>query len=415
MSALKGNLLIGQSGGPSAVINSSLCGAFQEALKYSEIGGIYGMLHGIQGFLNEDIVDLRREQPAVIAGLRHTPSAALGSCRYRLTDTDYDRVLDLCRAHDIRYFFYIGGGDTMHNTYEIGRRAAESGFEMRVMGIPKTIDNDLPYTDHTPGFGSAARYEAVMCMEIVRDTRALRYTEVVKIVETMGRNAGWLTAATSLADDYAPDLIYLPERPFSQEKFLADVEAVYRERGCVVIAACEGLKYADGSLVAARQDSLNRDAFGHPELGGLGQFLVDSVMGGLKLKARLDKPGTMQRASGLCISHVDSEEAFEVGAAAVRLAVAGTNGQMITLVRETDQPYRSSTGLVPLQMVANQEKRLPDSFINADGNHVTQALKDYVRPLLGDPLPPYVTLASHRVTKILSMPSRPGYRDEHGN
>ena len=405
MSKLKGNLVIGQSGGPSAVINSSLCGAIQEALKGGGIDGIYGMHHGIQGFLNEDMIDLRRQEAAVIAGLRRTPSAALGSCRYRLTDTDYDRVLDLCRAHDIRYFFYIGGGDTMHNTYEIGRRAAESGFEMRVMGIPKTIDNDLPYTDHTPGFGSAARYEAVMCMEIVRDTRALQYTEVVKIVETMGRNAGWLTAATALADEYAPDLIYLPERPFSQDKFLADVEATYRERGCVVIAACEGLKNADGSLVAARQDSLNRDAFGHPELGGLGQHLVDLVMGELKLKTRLDKPGTMQRSSGLCISEVDAEEAYAVGAAAVSLAVAGTSGQMVTLVRESDQPYRFSTGLVPLQKVANQEKSLPDNFINADGNHVTPAFKDYVRPLLGGPLPPYVTLASHRVPKRLPMPA----------
>ncbi len=405
MSTLKGNLVIGQSGGPSAVINSSLYGAVHEAMQHSAIGNIYGMHHGIQGFLLEDMIDLRREDAAVISGLRHTPSAALGSCRYRLTDSDYDLVLDLCRAHDIRYFFYIGGGDTMHNTYEIGRRAAESGFEMRVMGIPKTIDNDLPFTDHTPGFGSAARYEAVMCMDIVRDTRALRYTERVKIVETMGRNAGWLTAATALADDYAPDLIYVPERSFSQDKFLTDVESVYRERGCVVIAACEGLKNADGSLAAARQDSLNRDAFGHPELGGLGQHLVDLVMSELKLKTRLDKPGTMQRSSGLCISEVDSEEASLVGAAAVRSAVDGTSGQMITLERESEQPYRCGTGMVPLERVANKEKYLPDDFINADGNHVTEAFKAYVRPLLGGPLPPYVTLASHRVPKLLTMPA----------
>lgn len=400
MSKLKGNLVIGQSGGPSAVINSSLSGVIQEALKHPEIGDIYGMLHGVQGFLNEDMIDLRREEAPVIAGLRHTPSAALGSCRYRLTDTDYDRVVDLCRTHNIHYFLYIGGGDTMHNTFEVGRRAAESGLELRVMGIPKTIDNDLPHTDHTPGFGSAARYEAVMCMDIVRDTRALRYTEVVKIVETMGRNTGWLTAATALAGDYAPDLIYVPERSFSRDRFLADVEAVYRERGCVVIAACEGLRDDHGNLVAARQDGLNLDAFGHPELGGLGQYLVDLSMNELHLKARLDKPGTMQRSSGLCISEVDAEEAFAAGAAAVRLAVAGTSGQMVTLVRESDQPYRCSTGLVPLEMVANQEKYLPDSFINEAGNHVTQAYKDYARPLIGGPLPPYVTLASHRVAKL---------------
>ena len=269
------------------------------------------------------------------------------------------------------------------------------------MGIPKTIDNDLPLTDHTPGFGSAARYEAVMCMDIVRDTRALRYTEVVKIVETMGRNAGWLTAATALADDYAPDLIYVPERPFAQDRFLADVEAVYREHGCVVIAACEGLKNADGRLVAARQDSLNRDTFGHPEFGGLGQHLVDLVMSELKLKARLDKPGTMQRSAGLCISEVDAQEAYRVAATAVSQAVAGVSDQMVTLVREADQPYRCTTGLVPLQAVANQEKLLPDGFINEAGNFVTEAFKDYARPLLGGPLPPYVTLAAHRVPKRL--------------
>lgn len=397
-----GNMVVGQSGGPSAVINSSVCGVVQEAMRHNDVGDIYGMLHGIQGFLQEDLVDLRQEDPAVIEGLKWTPSAALGSCRYRLTDDDYERVLKICREHDIRYFFYIGGGDSMHNTSEIGRRAAAAGFALHVMGIPKTIDNDLPFTDHTPGFGSAARYEAVMCMDIVRDTRALRFTEVVKIVETMGRNAGWLTAATALADDYAPDLIYVPERPFDKARFLSDVEQIYRERGCVVIAACEGLKNPDGSLVAARQDNLNRDAFGHPELGGLGQYLVDLVMEELKLKARLDKPGTMQRASGLCISTLDSAEAYLAGAIAVKHAVRGGSGSMVTLVRESDQPYRCTTGLVGLEAVANREKHLPSEYINNAGNHVTEAFKTYARPLLGDPLPPYVTLARRLIAKRLA-------------
>ena len=214
MSDLKGNMVIGQSGGPTAVINSSVCGAVQEAMCHEAIGDIYGMLHGIQGFLQEDLVDLRKEDPATIEGLRRTPSAALGSCRYKLSDQDYARVVEVCKAHNIRYFFYIGGGDTMHNTYQIGELAAEQGYEMRVMGIPKTIDNDLALTDHAPGFGSTARYEAIIFSEMVRDTMALRYTEVVKVVETMGRNSGWVTASAAMADDYAPDLIYLPERPF---------------------------------------------------------------------------------------------------------------------------------------------------------------------------------------------------------
>jgi 6-phosphofructokinase len=399
---LKGNMVIGQSGGPTAVINSSVCGAAQEAMRHAAIDNVYGMLYGIQGFLGEDVVDLRKEDPVVIDGLRRTPSAALGSCRYKLRGQDYERVVEVCQAHNIRYFFYIGGGDTMHNTYQIGQTAAARGYEMRVMGIPKTIDNDLALTDHAPGFGSTARYEAVIFSEVVRDTIALRYTEVVKVVETMGRNSGWVTAAAAMADDYAPDLIYLPERPFVKDKFLADVEGVYRRQGYVVIAACEGLKNPEGSLVAAFQDTLNVDAFGHPELGGLGQHLVDLIVAELKLKTRLDKPGTMQRASGVCMSDVDAQEAYMVGREAVRHAVGGTSGYMVTLVREPGEMYRCTTGLAPLEEVANVEKLLPDEFISAEGNFVTEAFKVYTRPLMGGPLPDYVTLAAHRVPKRLS-------------
>ncbi|GAB4526921.1 MAG: 6-phosphofructokinase [Anaerolineae bacterium] len=401
MSELRGNMVVGQSGGPTAVINSSVCGAVQEAMRHDAIQDIYGMCHGIQGFLQEELIDLRKEDPATIEGLRRTPSAALGSCRYKLRDQDYQRVVEVCRAHNIRYFFYIGGGDTMHNTYQIGELAAEQGYEMRVMGIPKTIDNDLALTDHAPGFGSAARYEAISFSEMVRDTMALRYTEVVKVVETMGRNSGWLTAASAMADDYAPDLIYVPERPFVKDRFLADVEAVYRRQGYVVIAACEGLKNPDGSLVAAFQDPLNVDAFGHPELGGLGQYLVDLIVAELRLKTRLDKPGTMQRSSGMCMSTVDAQEAYMVGREAVRQAVRGKSGYMVTLAREPGETYRCTTGSAPLEEVANVEKLLPDEFINAEGNFVTEAFKAYTRPLLGGPLPDYVTLAAHRVPKRL--------------
>jgi 6-phosphofructokinase 1 len=394
-------MAIGQSGGPTAVINSSVSGAVQEAIRHEAIGDIYGMLHGIQGFLQEDLVDLRGEDPATIEGLKRTPSAALGSCRYKLTDQDYQRVVEVCKAHNIRYFFYIGGGDTMHNTHQIGELAAEQGYEMRVMGIPKTIDNDLALTDHSPGFGSTARYEAVIFSEMVRDTIALRYTEVIKVVETMGRNSGWVTAAAAMADDYAPDLIYLPERPFVRDRFLADVEAVYKRQGYVVIAACEGLKNPNGSLVAAFQDAMNVDAFGHPELGGLGQHLVDLIVAELNLKTRLDKPGTMQRASGVCMSDVDAQEAYVAGREAVRQAVGGTSGYMVTLVREPGDDYRCTTGLASLEEVANVEKLLPDEFINAEGNFVTEAFKTYTRPLMGGPLPDYVTLAQHRVPKRL--------------
>lgn len=406
MSAIRGNLVIGQSGGPTAVINASVCGVVQAAQRHAEIKEIYGMLHGLRGLLQEDLIDLRKEDAATIEGLRITPSAALGSCRYKLKGQDYERVVAVCRAHDIRYFLYIGGGDTMHNVDEIERVAAATGYDMPVIGVPKTIDNDLVLTDHAPGFGSAARFEATMFSEIVRDTRALRHTEVVKVVETMGRNTGWVTAASALAEDYAPDLIYVPERPFDKDKFLRDVESVYKERGGVVIAACEGLKLPDGTLVAAFQDSINIDAFGHPELGGLGQYLVDLVVKELKLKARLDKPGTMQRSSGVCASEVDRQEAYHVGAAAVDRAAAGTSGYMVTLVRESNAPYCCTTGLAPLEDVANAEKSLPDEFINSAGNFVTAAFKEYARPLLGGPLPRYVSLTGQRVTKRLP-PSKP--------
>ncbi len=396
---LTGNLLVGQSGGPSAVVNSSLCGVIQEAMRHPEIKGIYGARHGIQGLLMEDIVDLRREKPGTIEGLRRTPTMALGSCRYKAAGDDYDRILDIFTAHNVRYFFYIGGNDSMHTTHEIGRTARERGYEMRVMGVPKTIDNDLAFTDHSPGFGSAARFEAITARDMVMDTFSLRYTEVIKVIETMGRNSGWVTAATALTGEFAPDLIYLPERPFLVERFLGDVEAVFKEKGWAVIAACEGLKNPDGTYVAAFQAKMNVDAFGHTELGGLGQHLVDLIVQNLNLKTRLDKPGTMQRSSGLCISPVDAEEAHLVGKRAVEVAVGGITDKMVSLVREPGREYRCSTGLADLEEVANAEKLMPDEFINETGNGVTEAFLDYAEPLIGGPLSEYVKLENFPVNK----------------
>jgi 6-phosphofructokinase 1 len=394
---LKGNLLVGQSGGPSAVVNSSLCGVIQEAMRHEEIEGVYGARNGVEGLLKEHLVDLRREKPSTIEGLRRTPTMALGSCRYKPVEEDYERILKIVSAYNVRYFLYIGGNDSMHTTHEIGRTAHEQGYDIRVMGVPKTIDNDLAFTDHSPGYGSAARFEAITAREMVMDTFSLRYTEVVKVIETMGRNSGWITAATALAGDFAPDLIYLPEKPFSPERFLSDVESVFREKGWVVIAGCEGLKDRDGRYVAAFQAEMNVDAFGHPELGGLGQFLVDLIVDNLKLKTRLDKPGTMQRSSGLCVSPVDADEAYLAGRNAVRAAVEGTTDRMVTLVREPGDEYRCTTGLVALEEVANAEKLVPDAFINAEGNGVTAAFFDYATPLVGGPLPEYVRLENFPV------------------
>jgi 6-phosphofructokinase len=396
---LKGNLLVGQSGGPSAVVNASLCGVIQEAMRHDEIEGIYGARNGVQGLLMGHLVDLRREKPSTIEGLRRTPTMALGSCRYKALGEDYERILDILSKYNVRYFFYIGGNDSMHTTHEIGRMARERGYEMRVMGVPKTIDNDLAFTDHSPGYGSAARFEAITAREMVMDTLSLRYTEVIKVIETMGRNSGWVTAATALAGEYAPDLIYVPERPFVAERFLEDVEAVYKEKGWVVIAGCEGLKKPDGSYLAVFKAAMNVDAFGHPELGGLGQHLVDLIIENLHLKTRLDKPGTMQRSSGLCISRVDADEAYLVGQRAVHAAVDGTSDKMITLVREPGEEYQCTTGMVDLEKVANAEKLMPDPFINRDGNGVTSAFIEYALPLIGGPLPEYVKLENFPVER----------------
>ena len=282
----------------------------------------------------------------------------------------------------------------MSTAHQIDELAKENGYPLRVMGVPKTIDNDLALTDHCPGYGSAARFNAILTMEVGLDSRAMQTSEPVKIIETMGRNTGWVTAATCLGkrrEDDAPHLIYVPERPFVVDKFLSEVEEVYRRIGWVVVAACEGLKDTSGELIAADKRELNIDAFGHPELGGVGEYLTELVKDKLKLKARFDKPGTAQRASMTCVSQVDLEEAYLVGKVAVQQAVKGVSGYMVTLVRESTDEYRCTTGLAKLEEVASKEKYLPDEFINEEANFVTDKYKEYTLPLIGGPLPDYLS------------------------
>ncbi|MDR7521546.1 MAG: diphosphate--fructose-6-phosphate 1-phosphotransferase, partial [Armatimonadota bacterium] len=252
MAPLRGNLIVGQSGGPTAVINSSLAGVIHEALEHDAIEEIYGMRHGVEGLLAEQIVDLGRQSAAVIEGLRATPSAALGSCRHKLTATDYERLLTVLQGHNIRYFLYIGGNDSADTAWRLGRLAAERGYDLRVMSVPKTVDNDLVDTDHCPGYGSVARWLAVAVRDAGLDTEAIGVVDTVKVIETMGRNTGWITAATALARDHedaAPHLIYLPERPLIRDRFLADVDRVYRRLGYAVITVCEGLKDERGEYL----------------------------------------------------------------------------------------------------------------------------------------------------------------------
>lgn len=399
-----GKAIFAQSGGPTAVINSSICGAIEEARKHKEIVAMYGSIHGILGVLHENMIDLNRESPRTISLLRRTPSSSLGSSRYKLKEEDYDRILKVLAAHDIRYFFIAGGNDSMDTANRVFKMAREKGYELSVMGLPKTVDNDLPITDHCPGYGSVARWLALSVRDAGLDTEAIYTSDTIKVVETMGRNAGWITAATALARQQpndAPHIILLPEIPFNRDKFLSDVERIYRKLGYALITCCEGLRDENGDYLTASQRSLDTDRFGHRQLGGVGETLCGIIAEGLKIKARADKPGTIQRVSALLASPVDVEEAYATGAQAVKHAVEGKSGWMVTLEREPGAEYACKTGIVSLEEVANREKKVPREFINAEGTGVTGAFLEYVTPLIGGPLPEYARLGKHFVKKRL--------------
>jgi len=400
---LKGNLVVAQSGGPTAVINASLAGVVQEGFRQAGvITGVFGALHGIEGILNEELIDFAREKPATIELLRRTPSSALGSCRHKVTTQDYERILEVFKAHDIRYFLYIGGNDSMDTAHRVGQLAAEADYEVRCMGVPKTIDNDLGYTDHCPGYGSVARWVASSVRDAGLDTEAIGVVDKVKVIELMGRNAGWITAAAAMARDHdnaAPHLIYLPERPITWEKVFNEVQQVYDRLGYCVIAICEGAKGPDGETLSASASAIDVDAFGHKQMGGVADVMCKQIAANLKLKARFDKPGTVQRMSVVLASPVDQDEAYLVGEMAVRHAVQGISDKMVTLVRESDEPYRCTTGLASLELVANAEKLMPDEFIAESGNDVTEAFLTYASPLIGGPLPEYAYLEKFLLPK----------------
>ncbi|MBT9139575.1 MAG: Pyrophosphate--fructose 6-phosphate 1-phosphotransferase [Dehalococcoidia bacterium] len=390
----KGNLVVGQSGGPTAVINSSLAGVIQEAKKH-DVEKIYGAVHGIVGVLNEVLLDLGKEDPSTIEGLRYTPSAALGSCRYKLKDEDYGKVIDTFTKYNIRYFFYIGGNDSMETAHRLSEIAKGKGYELSSIGIPKTIDNDLVRTDHCPGYGSVARWVAIATRDAGLDTEAIGIVDKVKVIETMGRDTGWITAATALAregDKDAPHLIYLSERPFIKERFLEDVERIYKDLGYVVVTVCEGLKDGEGRTLVESKRGVDLDAFGHAQRGGVSEYLCALITRELGLKARADKPGTIQRVCASLASRTDREEAYLVGREAVRYAVEGNADLMITLERESSPQYKCIIGTANLEDVIGRVKPLPDEYISERGNDVTKSFIEYARPLIGDPLPTYVRL-----------------------
>ena len=388
---LKGACIIGQSGGPTSVINASAYGVIKTALENPNITKVYGAAHGIRGVLDDVLYDMGQEDPAELELLLHTPSSALGSCRYKLKDsevddTDYKRILEIFKKYDVRYFFYNGGNDSMDTCNKISKYMQKAGYECRIMGVPKTIDNDLWGTDHCPGFASAAKFIATSCMEIYHDARVYD-TGMICIIECMGRHAGWLTAAASIATHFGqgPDLVYLPERDFDMDNFLVDVKRVYDANKKCIIAVSEGIHDKDGKfIVEYGAADAAVDSFGHKQLGGLAATLANIIKGKFDAKVRAIELSLMQRCAAHCASETDVQESFRSGKAAVECAVSGITDKMVGFARSKDENgnYVCEIKLMDLSDVANTEKKVPDEMINADGNGITDAFIDYALPLI---------------------------------
>ncbi|MDO5002569.1 MAG: 6-phosphofructokinase [Eubacteriales bacterium] len=389
---LIGACIFGQSGGPTAVINASAYGVIRAALDAPEITKVYGAAHGIRGVLDDKLYVMDEEDPEELKLLLNTPSSELGSCRYKIADpekddTDYKRILEIFKKYNVRYFFYNGGNDSMDTCNKISRYMESVGYECRVMGVPKTIDNDLYGTDHCPGFASAAKYIATSCMEINKDARVYD-NGMITIVEIMGRHAGWLAASAALATEFGsgPDLIYLPETDFDMDKFLAEVDEIYAKNGKVLVAVSEGIHYADGTFVSEAKTS-STDGFGHAQLGGLATMLADIVKKHTGAKVRGIELSLLQRCGAHLASLTDVNEAFGAGQEAVKQAVAGVTGKMVAFKREyVDGKYTCKYELLPLSEVANYEKKVPQEWINETQNGLTHEFIDYVLPLIqGEP------------------------------
>ncbi len=395
------------------MINSSLAGVVSEALNHECLEEIYGGLNGVFGILNEELVDLASESQQTIRGLRYTPGAALGTCRYKLKkQRDFDRVLQVFEAHNIRYFFYAGGNDSQDSADKISKLAAERGYDLRVIGIPKTIDNDLVHTDHCPGYGSVIKHICTTVREMACDNAAMGQGDFVSILEVMGRSSGWIAAGASLAKAKdrphdPPHLIYVPEVAFSPEKFLEDVQRVLRREKYCMIVVGEGLVDKDGNYISTT--SGRTDSFGHAALGGAGDYLQGLVEENLGLKARAARLGYIQRSAATHLSKTDSDEAFLAGQAAVRAAIRGETDKMVTLLRGDTEHYTCETGLAPLSEVANGVKDLPKEWIHEDGVSMNHQFHKYALPLIqgevpvpyDNGLPVFAQLRKERIKKRL--------------
>ena len=382
------NILVAHGGGPTAVINGSLQGVVEAARSAGFDGSIYAARFGAEGILAGDLIDLTDVPAATIARLSHTPASAIGSCRRKLTDADYPTVLETLKRFDVGYFFYNGGNDSMDTCHKVNELAKKEGLDVRVIGIPKTMDNDLDLTDHCPGFGSAARYAALSSAELALDASALPIHVVV--LELMGRNAGWVTAASALAGRLTgcPVLTYLPEVPVDEDRMLADVERTYAQGKGLLVTVSEGLCGLDGKPLA---DTGIVDGFGHTVPGGTAQHITDQIIQKLGLKSRAEKPGLLGRASIPYQSSTDRAEAYAVGQYAVEAALKGESGYMVAINAVRTPAYRADLSLVPLAKVANVEKKFPLEWI-ADGNQIADAFFDYAMPLMGERFPEYALL-----------------------
>ena len=394
MSLLKGNAVVGQSGGPTAAINATLSGVIKgayEAHTNGVIGTLYGMENGILGFCEERLIDLSNVwcDKEKLSMLETTPAAALGSCRKKLpkldsegADEEYAHILSLFKKYDIRYFFYIGGNDSMDTVAKLSKYTAAQGYDMRIIGVPKTIDNDLAGTDHTPGFGSAAKFVGTVCSEIVLDC-AVYDIKAVTIIEIMGRDAGWLTTAAALAKANggdSPDLIYLPEHPFSLDSFYSDIEKTFKKKPNIVVAVSEGIRTSDGKYVTESMQSSELDVFGHKQLAGTGAFLANAVKAKFGCKTRAVELNLPQRCAAHILSAADIDESVRIGRAAVKKAVSGISGRMITVSRGAYD--KMSIGSKDVQKIANAVRTVPRHYINYEGNFVTQECLNYLIPLV---------------------------------
>ena len=387
MKKLIGSCIIGQSGGPSAVINASAYGVIKTALEADCITTVYGANHGIKGVLNDRLMVMDKEDPDELARLMYTPSSALGSCRYKIADpdkddTDYARILEIFKKYDVRYFFYNGGNDSMDTCAKISRYMEKVGYECMVFGVPKTIDNDLFGTDHCPGFSSAAKYIATSVMEVSRDAHVYD-TGMITVIECMGRHAGWLTAAAALATTMGdgPDFIYMPEVIFDMDKFVADVSARYEQNKNCIVVVSEGIHYADGTFVAEAQTSAT-DGFGHAQLGGLAANLANVMQQKTGAKVRGIELSLLQRCAAHCASGNDIAESFAAGKAAVEAAISGITGKMVGFECDRTNGYVCNTKLFDLDKVANFEKKFPLEWINEEGNNITDGFIGYCLPLI---------------------------------